>query len=189
MPSTIISPWAKLTIADDAEDDREAERHQPVDGAGQQPGDDDVEIGGQREAQTWHGGPLATMGPSDEMRGARCGPLSRQGPRARGRRRLPPLPKPGIGKTASPRHSPAGSTGDRLAVAGSAPPPRSGPGSGPSRRNGSAPPIMTRFSILVCRSASTSASGLVEPARLSASAQISMPSKEKPTLRSKDWSG
>src|SRR5258708_38977631 len=46
------------------------------------------------------------------------------------------------------------------------------------------PPIITRFSILVVLSASTRACGAFDPARLAASAQIWMPSKEKPMLRS-----
>src|SRR5271156_6468286 len=49
-----------------------------------------------------------------------------------------------------------------------------------------APPIITRLARLVARSASTSACGAVEPARLWASAQTSMPSNEKPALRSND---
>src|ERR1051326_1770591 len=52
-----------------------------------------------------------------------------------------------------------------------------------------APPTMTRSVMLVALSASTSASGFVEPARFAASAQMSTASKEKPMLRSKDSSG
>src|SRR5215470_13469334 len=158
----------------DAEDDREPQRHQPIDHARQQALGD-----GLREREEEVGG-HSFFG----ARTSRSAFMRPGGPRSGQVRRL--SFQPGIGKTSGAAAEATGITtvGLRLRFSTAAALMLT---FWPLASNWIGPPMITCWSILVLRKASIRASGLVDLAVSQACAATSSPSKVKPALMS-SWS-